>query len=100
MPARVISRQAPISAWRASCSSLAAMGGFPPSRAAAEGGRFPCELFDLTEILRLEKPRRNHPGAADASHIGECQITHCLLQVDATGRAENQIRQGAAEGGE
>src|SRR5471030_2049265 len=85
MPVRVISRQAPISAWRASASSFAAIGGFPPSRAAAESGRFPCELFDLAEILRRDEPRRNHPGDTDASDIGKRQIDRGLLQVDTAG---------------
>ena len=70
------------------------------SMAAAERGRYPCKLFHLAEIARREKPRRDHPRPADASHIGQREIISGLLRVDTAGRAENQIGQGAREGGE
>ena len=70
------------------------------SIAAAESGRFPRELFDLAEIARREKLRRDHPRPADASHIGQREIISGLLRVDSAGRAENQIGQGARERGE
>jgi hypothetical protein len=86
-------------AWRMPVSSPAAMLG-ALSIAAAERGRYPCKLFDLAEIARREKPRRDHPRPADASHIGQREIIFGLLRVDTAGRAENQIGQGAREGGE
>jgi hypothetical protein len=64
------------------------------SKAAAKSARVPRELFDLGEILRRDKPRRDYPSATDASDIGKRKAG--LLGVDTARPAENQIGQGAA----
>jgi hypothetical protein len=53
------------------------------SKAAAKSARFPRELFDLGEILRRDKPRRDH---ADASDIGKRKIPAFWASIPPVGQ--------------
>lgn len=55
---------------------------------------FAAEALDLGPVAAVDHGLGQHPGAADAHHVGYRQVVGEIVQADASGGAEADIGNG------